>query len=164
MTYREWTENDFEPVRRVLLETWLDAYASFIPEEDITGYFATTYSIGKLTSLLLSPVSKGYVAVEDGTVVGFERLQYNEKEDRLYVSSIYVLPGNQGKGIGKHLLLLAEEEARRLKLDRIWLGVMTQNIPSVEWYKKIGFTFIQEEPFTMGATVVQHRIGYKLVG
>jgi diamine N-acetyltransferase len=163
VTYREWTENDFEPVRHVLLDTWLDAYGSFIPEEDISGYFASTYSIDKLSALYRSPTSKGYIAEDNTAVVGFERLQYDEKQNRLYVSSVYVLPGNQGKGIGRHLLLLAEEEARRLRLDRIWLGVMTQNIPSVEWYKKIGFTFIQEEPFTMGATVVQHLIGYKLV-
>ncbi len=163
MTYREWTENDFEPVRHVLLHTWLNAYGSFIPEADINGYFAATYSAEKLAALHRSPTSKGYVASDDDSVVGFERLQYDEKENRLYVASIYVLPGNQGKGIGRHLLLMAEDEARRLHLDRIWLGVMTQNIPSVEWYTKIGFTFIQEEPFTMGATVVQHLIGYKLI-
>lgn len=163
MTYREWSETDFEPVRHVLLETWLNAYSSFIPEEDIRDYFARTYSIEKLTALFLSPTSKGYVAVENNEVVGFERLQYDEKDSRLYVSSIYVLPGNQGKGIGKHLLLLAEEQAQSLHLDRIWLGVMTQNVSSVEWYKKIGFTFIQEEPFTMSGTVVQHLIGFKLI-
>jgi len=163
VTYREWTETDFAAVQHVLLSTWLDAYASFIPEADIRGYFASTYSAEKLAALLLSPTSKGYVADENGDVVGFERLQYDEKENRLYVSSIYVLPGHQGKGIGRHLLGIAEDEARRLHLDRIWLGVMTQNTPSVEWYKKIGFAFPLEEPFTMGSTVVRHLIGYKLL-
>jgi diamine N-acetyltransferase len=163
VTYREWTENDFDSVRHVLLETWLDAYGSFIPDTDIRGYFTATYSIEKLTTLLHSPASKGLVAAEKDVVVGFERLQHDEQEHRLYVSSVYVLPGNQGKGIGRHLLRLAEDEARRLGLDRIWLGVMSQNTPSVEWYTKIGFTFIQEEPFTMGTTVVQHLIGFKLI-
>jgi len=163
VTYREWTEADFASVQHVLLSTWLNAYASFIPEEDIRGYFARTYSVEKLTALLLSPTSKGYVADENGDVVGFERLQFDEKANRLYVSSVYVLPGHQGKGVGRHLLGLAEDEARRLHLDRIWLGVMTQNTPSVEWYTKIGFTFPSEEPFTMGSTVVPHLIGFKLV-
>jgi ribosomal protein S18 acetylase RimI-like enzyme len=161
--YREWTENDFNDVRRVLLETWLDAYGSFIPAEDIRGYFTATYSVEKLLSLYTSPTSKGYVAVDNEGIAGFERLQYDEKENRLYVSSVYVLPGHQGKGIGRQLLHLAEDEARRLRLDRIWLGVMSQNTPSVAWYRKLGFTFIQEEPFQMGGTSVQHLIGYKLL-
>lgn len=161
--YREWTENDFESVQHVLLETWLDAYGSFIPVEDIRSYFATTYSIEKLAALRQSPASKGYVAVDCDAVVGFQRLQHDQKENRLYVSSIYVLPAHQGKGIGRHLLGFAEEDARCLHFDRIWLGVMTQNTSSVEWYKKIGFSFIQEEPFTMSTAIVQHLIGYKII-
>jgi diamine N-acetyltransferase len=163
VTYREWTENDFEAVRHVLLETWLDTYGTFIPHADIIGYFAATYSTEKLAALLASPTSKGIVAVDGERVVGFERLQYEEEENRLYVSSVYVLPDFQGRAIGGRLLSLADEEAHRLHLDRIWLGVMTQNVASVEWYRKLGFIFIQEEPFTMGSTVVQHLIGYKLL-
>ncbi len=163
MTYREWTPEDFEGVRRVLLETWLATYRSFIPEEDITSYFENTYSVEKLAELCSSPSCKGYVAAEADRIVGFERLQFNDEENRLYIASVYVLPGNQGKGIGTHLLMLAEDMARTLELDRVWLGVMVQNTAACDWYKKIGFTFVQEEPFTMGRTVVQHLIGYKIV-
>jgi ribosomal protein S18 acetylase RimI-like enzyme len=163
LVYREWTHDDIEPVRRVLLDTWLATYSSFIPEEDIRSYFAATYSAQQLELLCALPSCKGYVALEDDEVVGFERLQFSAEENRLYVASVYVLPRSQGKGLGRHLLMLAEDLARTLELDRIWLGVMVQNTASVEWYKKIGFTFDQEEPFTMGGTVVQHLIGYKLV-
>ncbi|MGE5314979.1 MAG: GNAT family N-acetyltransferase [Acidobacteriota bacterium] len=163
MLYREWTTDDFEPVRRVLLETWLDAYRSFIPEEDIRSYFEATYSPDQLGALCATPSCKGYVALDGDEIVGFERLHFDAEENKLYVASIYVLPQSQGKGVGRHLLMLAEDMARMLELDRIWLGVMTQNTRSVEWYKKIGFTFEHEEPFTMGRTVVPHLIGYKHV-
>jgi diamine N-acetyltransferase len=163
MTYREWTPDDFEAVRHVLLETWLATYASFIPEDDIRSYFEKTYSTAQLAELCASPSCKGYVAADNDTVVGFERLQFDEKDNRLYVSSVYVLPQSQGKGIGQRLLMLAEDMARTLGLDRIWLGVMVQNTATVNWYKKIGFTFVQEEPFIMGSTSVQHLIGYKMV-
>lgn len=163
MIYREWTEDDLEPVRRVLLDTWLATYRAFIPEDDIRSYFAATYSVEQLRALCASPACKGYVAVDEDEVAGFERLQFDAEANRLYVASIYVLPSHQGKGIGRHLLMLAEDMARTLELDRVWLGVMVQNTASVDWYKRIGFTFVQEEPFTMGGTVVQHLIGYKFV-
>lgn len=161
--YREWTPEDFEPVRRVLLETWLATYSSFIPEDDIHSYFAQTYSVDRLAELCKSPSCKGYVAVVNDEVVAFERLQFNDEENRLYISCVYVLPKSQGSGIGHHLLRLAEDMARILELDRVWLGVMVENKSSVEWYKKFGFTFVQEEPFLMGKTNVQHLIGYKTV-
>jgi hypothetical protein len=38
---------------------------------------------------------------------------------------------------------------------------MVQNSRTMQWYERIGFVFVKEEPFTMGATSVQHRIGYR---
>ena len=46
-------------------------------------------------------------------------------------------------------------------MQEIWLGVMLQNTRTRQWYERIGFVFVKEEPFTMGATSVPHLIGYR---
>jgi ribosomal protein S18 acetylase RimI-like enzyme len=48
-------------------------------------------------------------------------------------------------------------------LHEIWLGVMVQNVDALAWYRKLGFIFEREEPFTMGKTTVPHLIGFKKI-
>lgn len=158
-----WTENDFPLVQQILKETWLDTYASFIPLDDLTGYLESAYSVEALGSLYRDANNNGLFALENKKAVAWMRTHLSLEEKRFYVSSIYVLPGNQGKGIGKQLLQKAAELAKQNGFDRIFLGVMKQNAKSLAWYKKEGFVFDEEQPFTMGNTSVPHLIGYCLI-
>jgi ribosomal protein S18 acetylase RimI-like enzyme len=54
----------------------------------------------------------------------------------------------------------AEERARELGTDRIWLGVMVKNAQAVAWHKKMGYIVTETAPFVMGSTSVDHYIGY----
>jgi len=38
---------------------------------------------------------------------------------------------------------------------------MSENLPSVKWYKSIGFIFKEEIPFTMVDTTINHLFGWK---
>lgn len=159
---RSWLKSDFKTVRKILTETWLDTY-SFIPEEDILFHLDKFYSEEKLNILFIDPYTHCFITESDGLSSGWMKLYDNKSQKRFYVSSLYVLPQFQGSGIGKILMNKAEEIARQKGYDRIWLGVMKDNIKALEWYKKIGFNFVEEEPFQMGKTVVMHLIGYKLI-
>jgi diamine N-acetyltransferase len=160
---RQWTLNDLNPIRKVSWETWLATYASFIPEKDLRSYFDSHYSLQDMKDLFCSAFINGFVALENGSVIGYVRTQLNKEENRFYVSSLYVLPSAQGKGIGTTLLHEAERCALEYGIDSVWLGVMVQNVAAVAWYKKIGFEFVREEPFTMGETTVNHLIGCRRI-
>jgi ribosomal protein S18 acetylase RimI-like enzyme len=103
----------------------------------------------------------GFVAEASKAVVGCARCIHARAEERFYLTSLYVLPRFQQRGIGARLLNEAEQQAEACGYDRVWLGVMEKNTIACAWYKKIGFTFVEEAPFTMGTTTVQHVIGYK---
>ena len=161
--FREWTIEDLPSVRNVTWLTWLDAYASFVPVEDLRAYFDEHYSLESLGQLFRHPSVKGFVAVVEHEVVGYLKTMFEQKSDRFYISSVYVLPKFQGAGVGGHLMKEAEEQALVCGVDEVWLGVMTQNIPALEWYRRNGFVFVEEQPFTMGHTTVPHLIGYKKI-
>jgi ribosomal protein S18 acetylase RimI-like enzyme len=161
--FREWTIEDLPSVRNVTWLTWLDAYASFVPVEDLRTYFDEHYSLESLEQLFRTPSVKGFVAVVDGEVVGYLKTMEVEKENRFYISSVYVLPRFQGSGFGGHLMKKAEAQALLWGVNEVWLGVMTQNIPALEWYRRNGFVFVEEQPFSMGRTTVPHLIGYKKI-
>lgn len=159
---RRWSKSDFKTVRKILADTWLDTY-SFIPEEDILFYLDKFYSEEKLAILFIDPYSQCFISEFDEIPAAWMKLYDNKSQERLYVSSLYVLPQFQGFGIGKLLISNAAEVAKQKSYDRIWLGVMKDNNKALVWYNKIGFNFIEEEPFQMGKTVVTHLIGYKLI-
>lgn len=162
ITLRIWTKKDFPIVREILLVTWKDTYA-FIPEKDILTHFENYYSEKKLNELYNNANVKGIMAEYENRSIGWMKLFDDYINKRYYISSLYVLPEFQGYGAGKKLFLKGEEFASKLKYDRIWLGVMKDNIKALNWYKNIGFDFIEEEPFKMGGTEVMHLIGYKIL-
>jgi diamine N-acetyltransferase len=163
IVYRRWNENDLPGVHNLLLETWLDAYSSFIPELDLVQYHHATYNLEALTTMYKTPGIDGFVAESDQTLVGCIRTRIAAEEHRFYVPSLYVLPHHQGKGIGRALMAMAVDEAVVNGHDRIWIGIMEKNKDGLDWYKKFGYQIVEEAPFTMGKTTVNHYIGYVLV-
>jgi ribosomal protein S18 acetylase RimI-like enzyme len=160
ISLQRWRRPDLPAIQRLLLDTWLDAYEPFIPREDLVGYLHTQYSQAKLETLFADPDVTGLVAEVEGAVVGYAKLYHARAEHRFYVHQLYILPARQGLGLGHRLMARAEERARELEADRIWLGVMVKNAQAVAWYKKLGFTVTETSPFVMGSTTVDHYIGY----
>ena len=157
---RDCTENDFDAIRNILQKSWAKAY-DFIPERDRTKYLETVYSDSELKKMLGSPFDSLFLAVVKGYAVGYLRLKEVPREKRIYLSSIYILPDNQGKGYGGKLMDFAFGESKKRGYREIWIGVMERNRGALNWYKRLGFEFVKEEPFEMGTTSVRHFIGYK---
>lgn len=159
--YREWTLDDTNEIQKVLFNTWLASYADFIPMTDIQWYFNNYYSESNFAQLFDDHLSVGHVAEVKDHIVGYARMKINQDQKRCYLESLYVLPQFQGNKIGTDLLAIVEKKALKLSYSQLWLGVMEQNIPSLNWYKKLGFQFTEQSPFQMGKTTVNHFIGYR---
>jgi len=162
ITLRNWTREDFSIVKNILLQTWKNTY-TFIPTEDILTHFEKHYSEDRLIEILNDPFSQGIVADVNSVPVGWLKLFEDHINKKFFVSSLYVLPEYQGFGLGKKLLNEAYKIAKEKHFSKVWLGVMKQNVKSLEWYKNLGFIFTEEEPFKMGSTEVMHLIGYKVI-
>jgi ribosomal protein S18 acetylase RimI-like enzyme len=163
MTIRKWIDTDAEGVRNVLQLSWQEAYSSFIPKTDLDNYLDKTYSIELLKEASKNKDFICYVAEINNIVCGWLKLYISKDENRFYLSSIYVLPEYQKLKIGLQFYTLACEEATKLGFKEIYIGVMVQNDRALHWYKKLGFDFFEEQPFTMGNTSVPHLIGKKIL-
>jgi len=161
---RPWQKGDLEAIRKITWQSWLSTYSTFIPENDLRFYFDIHYTVEALLGMFDDAFTQGFVAQADDQVVGYARLVLNQDENRLYVSSLYLLPEFEGQGIGAGLLDAAGRCAAEKGLDRLWIGVMVKNRKALEFYRQGGFLFVREEPFTMGMTTVSHLIGYKKLG
>ena len=161
---RPWQKGDLEALRKITWQSWISTYSSFIPESDLRSYFDIHYTEASLFSRLDDPSMQGFIAETDDHIAGYARLFFNRDENRLYVSSLYLLPQFQGQDIGMRLLEAAEGYAAERLVDELWIGVMVKNRQALVFYRKVGFQFVREEPFTMGKTTVSHLIGYKKLG
>jgi len=67
--------------------------------------------------------------------------------DEYYVSNLAVLPAAQGKGLGRRLLVHAEEQARNHGLKKVSLLVSLENESARRFYKKHGYhvAFTQQD-------------------
>ncbi len=74
----------------------------------------------------------------DEQVVGCVNLQI--KSEGLYLGMFSVHPLQQGAGIGKELLLAAEEYARTKGIQRIYMTVIDARTDLIAWYERNGYT------------------------
>jgi putative acetyltransferase len=79
-----------------------------------------------------------FIALDDNKLVGIGGLVGNE------VSRVFVDPLHSGLGIGKELMLVIENEARKRKLKSIFLGSTTT---ARGFYEKCGFGVTKYENF-----------------
>jgi diamine N-acetyltransferase len=66
------------------------------------------------------------------------------------VKRIYVLTRFQGAGLGRALMQLARDEARRRGAQRLLLGVYSKNERAIAFYRHEGFTPIGTRTFQVG--------------
>lgn len=164
MVIRLWQKNDLESIRRITWQSWMSTYSSFIPESDLKSYFDIHYSEPSLLSMFNHPLMQGYIAESEGRVIGFIRLVFNQDENRIYFPSLHIVGNFRRKGMGTKLIEAAEGYANQKGLHELWVGVIVKNEQAFPFYRKAGFIFVKEEPFTMGKATVSHLIGLKKIG
>lgn len=160
---RHWRRSDLQSIQQVAWDTWADAYGAFVPEEDRQDFHDSYYALQKLQHLYDSKVVDGCVALVDQSIVGYSKTYWNEQDKQFFITSLYVLPAFQKLGLGKRMMEYGMNTAKQYKADRVWLGVMVDNLPAIEWYHRQGFVFDESKPFTIGKTIIEHLYGYKLI-
>jgi diamine N-acetyltransferase len=158
--YRRWELRDVESICQLLHDTWLNTYTPFIPQEDILEYLAEYHNGSAIRTYMENQNIVGFVAEVDETLAGYEKTFFHGEEKRLYVQQLYVLPHYQGAGLGKQLMVFAAEHAATFNLDRVWLGVMTENTKALLWYQNLGYQIVEKTPMAMGKSNVEHYVGY----
>ena len=78
-----------------------------------------------------------HVAVADRSIVGVVVLQITD--DGFYIDNVAVRPTAKGTGVGRSLLELAEEEARRQGFSSLYLATHELMVENRSLYTRIGY-------------------------
>ena len=159
----ELTLADIPAAQDITWRAWLATYSRFIPEADLRSYFKEHYSSQSLTAFFSAPDNSGFIAGSGATAAGYCKTHFDRQERLFYIPSLYILPEYQATGLGTLLLERAEGFAKTYGVHEVWLGVMVKNTNALAWYRNRGFQFVRKAPFPMGATTVEHLIGFKII-
>ncbi|MBR7068897.1 MAG: GNAT family N-acetyltransferase [Oxalobacter sp.] len=149
MEFQEIAQNDSGAIAR------LSAVAIEIIKEHydpIIGSAMNDYMIGMFQSVpaITHQLEEGYrywFVKADGAILGF--LAYQLRDDTLYLSKFYLYKHRRGKGYVHQMLDFLIQIAKENRLKAIELNV-NRNNPSVQTYKKLGFSIIRGEKNPIG--------------
>lgn len=123
-------------VARLAREIWTEHYIPIIGKGQVDYMLDKFQSASAITAQLEEGVS--YCLMElNGDSVGY--LSYRIEENHLFLSKIYVLASQRGKGIGKEAMRFLHEKAMAAGLQKIKLTVNKYNSKSISAYEKMGF-------------------------
>jgi acyl-CoA-binding protein/ribosomal protein S18 acetylase RimI-like enzyme len=88
-------------------------------------------------------------------IIGCVNLQ--KHEDKLYLGMLSVSPALQGGGLGKELLHAAEDYAKEVACNKIYMGVVSVRAELIDWYKRHGYVETGErKPFVEDSISGKH--------
>jgi ribosomal protein S18 acetylase RimI-like enzyme len=115
-----------------------------------------------LLHLLLTPAAYTEVVEEEGRIVAYFSVE--ERNESLFINSIQVLKGHQGRGLGGEMMRRIEERARGLHLRDIELWVQISNSPAIDFYRHMGYRLISRQGNNyLMRKMLDPALGWKLV-
>jgi len=132
---------DADAIGRVQVETWRAAYAGLLPEHVLAGFDADERRRLWREGLAKEPApgSATFVADLDDTVVGFASVGACRDGEGGEVYALYLLPSCWNRGIGRALLVRAEDALRGHGFERALLWVLDGNERGKRFYRAAGW-------------------------
>lgn len=145
------TISDIPVIQQIAYETWPIAYGEILSNEQLVYMLNLIYSDAALTYKINQKDEKYYITKdENDSVLGFFSIEHNfELEQKSKIHKIYILPENQGKGIGKLVLEEAIGLAKLQKQESVVLNVNRFN-KALYFYQKLGFKITQTIDIEIG--------------
>jgi len=97
------------------------------------------FRLAAFVSPPLRDMFRGYVAVEDGNVVGLTLVQRRGSTSSWVVGTVGVLPAYRRRGLARAGLEESLELMRKHGATKTWLGVINGNTPAQSLYESLGF-------------------------
>lgn len=139
------TFHDLIAIQEVATCSWYHTYREIISANSIQQFIERAYSLSSLERRLQNTYL--HVIEQNNQVVGFANFSKVDELGFVTLIAIYLLPENQGQGLGRKLIHFAIEKLHHVK--GIYLEVSSENERAIRFYQSIGFKVQDKytEPF-----------------
>lgn len=145
---------DVVAIQSVARQTWTDTYADAIAEDDIDQFLDSAYSVESIEAAIRR-LGIGFVVAErEGEVAGYAMAGVN-RDGEAELFALYVLPSQQGAGIGYALWNAAVSVIIQDGYRRMCCWVLVSNTRARRFYERQGAMMTEERTFVVGSSPVR---------
>ena len=140
---------DYKIIYDIAIPVWNATYKTVLTQEQMDYMLKLFYSEEAFTEQVAVKGHQFLLAVEGKDYLGFASYEVNYQSETTKLHKLYVLPEAHGKGVGKALVTVVENAARKSVNDKLLLNVNRYN-PAVHFYLKAGFENKGEDDVDIG--------------
>lgn len=134
-------------IRKLALQIWPATYSHILSPEQIDYMLDMMYSESSLDAQMKKG-SQFLIVYAENDPAGFAA--YIKSGDNIFkLDKIYVLPEQQGKGIGKQMIDHVTDITRKQGATALQLQV-NRNNKARQFYERLGFSVLYEKDFPIG--------------
>lgn len=138
------TEENIPEIISIANITWHETYKEIISQQQIAYMLNLFYTEAVLGQQMRNPKHHFWILKDNEKIQGYTHcIEEPNDVHSLKISKLYVLPNQQGRGIGKLLLMFVENTCFGLGKNRLILNV-NRNNPAKKFYLKMGFEIVEE--------------------
>jgi GNAT superfamily N-acetyltransferase len=141
--------DDINTIGFLAQQIWPDAYREILSPEQLKYMMKLIYSPKSLRRQMVDDHHQFLIVEQADEPIGYASWSPTVDPDVYKLHKIYVLPGRQGKGLGRTLLQFIFETIRPEGATRLRLNVNRFN-KARQFYERMGFTVIGEEDIDIG--------------
>ncbi len=131
------SKNEHFKTIEILADTiWREHYIPIIGKPQVD-YMLDKFQSATTVEQQVSEGYQYYILKSETKYVGYVSIK-KEAQD-LFLSKLYLLKSERGKGFGKNAMSFVENKAKELACDSISLTVNKGNTNSIKAYKNLGF-------------------------
>lgn len=145
---KEIGKESLQAVHDIAKVTWPVAYGEILKAAQLEYMLDRFYSVDSLSNSM-DAGHLFYIWYEGNNPLGFLSLQFMEDGKSMKIHKLYVLPNQQGKGIGEKLFKKAESKMKEQGFKRLFLNVNRFN-RALEFYKRMDMKIQMEENIDIG--------------
>ena len=158
--FNQITKSDFEDVFNLASEIWNDNYKGIISQNQIDYMLNMMYNSKRLQQDLDNNYQWKFI-LYNNEIIGY--LAYViQKDNRVFLSKIYLKTSAQGLGLGKLALQHVKIYAKKNKATAVYLTVNKDNTKGIRAYKNFGFNIVAEEVTDIGSGYVMDDFIFEL--
>ena len=149
ISIRKTSPPDFPIIQSIAYQTWPETYGQILSKAQLNFMLDKFYALDFL-KLNSDNNQLFYIIEENQKPIGFIGIEHNfEGKLITKIHKLYVLPNNQGKGIGKLIISFIADLAKKSQSECLILNVNRFNKATI-FYQKTGFKIIQEVNIEIG--------------
>jgi ribosomal protein S18 acetylase RimI-like enzyme len=157
---REAALSNAAAIARIHIDTWRAAYRGLVPE-DYLADLSYEESEGIWRNIIGEPESGRfvYVAEEEARIFGFSLGGPRREGSPDYageLQGIYVLPEQQGRGVGRKLTLAVARRLLESGMGSMIVWVLSDNRQACGFYRALGATLVERSRIEVGGTELRY--------